>query len=108
MHNPFEILEARLNSIENLILDLKKPSIQFAPKDNPEPFLTVDGVASLLDIAKPTVYTKHSKGELPGGYKRGKRLYFDRETILNWIKEGHQKSKVEIEADAEAFLNSKK
>ena len=108
MQNPFEIIEARLNKIENLILNLKQPEVPFEPKDKPEPFLTVDGVAELLDIAKPTVYTKHSKGELPGGYKRGKRLYFDRETILNWIKGGIQRSKAEVEAEAEAFLNSKK
>lgn len=108
MTNPFEVIDARLTNIESLLLDLKHPSIPLEPKDKPKPFLTVDGVASLLDIAKATVYTKHSKGELPGGSKRGKRLYFDRETILNWIKEGHQKTNAEIEQEAESFLNSKK
>lgn len=108
MTNPFELINDRFDKLEKLILDNNRPAIALEPQDKPRPFLTVDGVAELLDIAKPTVYTKHSKGELPGGYKRGKRLYFDREIILNWIKQGSQKSKVEIEADAEAFLNSKK
>lgn len=108
MNNPFEIIDARLSNIENLILDLKHPSIPLQPKDAPQPFLTVDGVAELLDIAKPTVYTKHSKGELPGGCKRGKRLYFQRDILIDWLKEGSQKSNSEIREEAESYLNSKK
>ncbi|MDC6366925.1 MULTISPECIES: helix-turn-helix transcriptional regulator [Flavobacteriaceae] len=112
MNNPFELIEDRFNArfdkLEKLILDNNRPAITLEPRDKPRPFFTTDGLAEFLGVVKPTIYTKHSKGELPGGFKRGKRLYFDRETILNWIKEGHQKSKVEIEAEAEAFLNSKK
>ena len=79
------------------------------PTDQPEQLLTIDEVATLLHLTKPTVYSKVSKNELPGVCKRGKRLYFDRQTIINWIKQGRKKSNAEIDREAEAYLlNNKK
>jgi len=79
------------------------------PTDQPEQLLTIDEVATLLHLTKPTVYSKVSKNELPGVCKQGKRLYFDRQTIIDWIKQGRKKSNAEIEAEAKAYLlNNKK
>lgn len=108
MTNPYELIDARFDRLEKLILDTNRPVIALEPQHEPQPFFTTDELADFLGIVKATVYTKNSKRELPGGFKRGKRLYFDRQIILDWIKQGSQKSKVEIEADTEAFLNSKK
>jgi excisionase family DNA binding protein len=66
--------------------------------------LTIDEVATLLHLKKPTVYSKVSRGELPGVCKQGKRLYFDRQTIIDWIKQGRKKSNAEIEQEAEGYL----
>ena len=77
--------------------------------DQPEQLLTIDEVATLLHLTKPTVYSKVSKNELPGVCKQGKRLYFDHQTIIDWIKQGRKKSNAEIEAEAKAYLlNNKK
>ncbi len=109
MNNPFEVIEARLSSIENLILDLKHKPQTVEPTDQPEQPLIIDEVATLLHLTKPTVYSKVSKNELPGVCKQGKRLYFDRQTIIDWIKQGRKKSNAEIEQEAEAYLlNNKK
>ncbi len=109
MNNPFEVIEARLSSIENLILDLKHQPIQVETTNQQKQLLTIDEVVELLHLTKPTVYSKHSKGELPGVCKRGKRLYFQRDIIINWIKDGRKKSNAEIEAEAGAYLlNNKK
>ena len=79
------------------------------PTDQPEQLLTIDEVATLLHLTKPTLYSKVSKNELPGVCKQGKRLYFDRQTIIDWIKQGRKKSNAEIEQEAEAYLlNNKK
>jgi hypothetical protein len=40
--------------------------------------------------------------------KRGKRLYFFRAELMDYIKEGRKKSNAEIEAEAEAYLSNKK
>ena len=76
--------------------------------DQPEQLLTIDEVATLLHLTKPTVYSKVSKNELPGVCKQGKRLYFDHQTIIDWIKQGRKKSNAEIEAEAKAYLSNNK
>ncbi len=79
------------------------------PTGQPEQLLTIDEVSTLLHLTKPTVYSKVSKNELPGVCKQGKRLYFDRQTIIDWIKQGRKKSNAEIEQEAKAYLlNNKK
>lgn len=76
--------------------------------DQTEQLLTIDEVATLLHLRKPTVYSKVSKNELPGVCKQGKRLYFDRQTIIDWIKQGRKKSNAEIEQEAKAYLSNNK
>src|SRR5574344_438860 len=69
-----------------------------------EELLTIDEIAELLHLAKATVYTKVSKNELPGVCKNGKRLYFDRQIIIDWIKQGRKKSNAEIKQGYKAYL----
>ena len=107
MNNPFEVIEARLSSIENLILDLKHNPLRVEPTEHPEQLLTIQQAAELLSLTVPTLYSKVSKGELPV-MKRSKRLYFSRTELTEYIKEGRKKSNAEIEAEAEAYLTDKK
>ena len=76
--------------------------------EQPEQLLTIQEAANLLHLTVPTIYTKHSKGELPNVCKRGKRLYFSKQSLLDWVKEGRKKSSAEIDAEAEAYLSNKK
>ncbi|MEO0508139.1 MAG: helix-turn-helix domain-containing protein [Bacteroidota bacterium] len=108
MNNPFEILFMKMDKLEKLILENNQPVVNLEPENKPLPHFTTDGLADFLHITKPTVYSKHSKGELPGAFKRGKRLYFDRQIILDWLKEERTKSSVEIKKEAEEFLTSQK
>ena len=108
MNNPFEVIEARLSSIENLILDLKHKPTKVEPTDQPEQLLTIQEAAEFLSLTVPTMYSKVSKGELPV-MKRSKRLYFSRTELLEYLKDGRKKSNAEIEAEAKAYLlNNKK
>jgi excisionase family DNA binding protein len=78
------------------------------PTDQPEQLLTIQAAAEFLSLTVPTMYSKVSKGELPV-MKRGKRLYFSRTELMEYIKEGRKKSTAEIEAEAKAYLlNNKK
>lgn len=57
---------------------------------------------------KPTWYSKISRNEVPH-YKRGKKVYFLKSEIDEWLKQGKCKSNAEIEAEAKAYLlNNKK
>ena len=107
MNNPFEVIEARLSSIENLILDLKHSPLRVEPTEHPEQLLSIQQAAEFLSLSVPTLYSKVSKGELPV-MKQGKRLYFSRTELMEYIKEGRKKTNAEIEAEAEAYLSDKK
>lgn len=101
MKNPFEVIEARLCSIENLILDLKHKPIQVEPTDK---LLTIDEASEFLSLAKQTLYGLTSKGEIPH-IKRSKRLYFTKVDLLEYLREGRVKSNSEIKADVLKNLN---
>ena len=108
MNNPFEVIEARLSSIENLILDLKHQPTKVEPTDQPEQLLTIQEAAEFLSLTVPTMYSKVSKREIPC-MKRSKRLYFSRTELLEYLKDGRKKSNAEIEQEAKAYLlNNKK
>lgn len=101
-----------IEDLQTVIIDcvnscLKNNTQESKPTtEQPEQLLTVQEAANLLHLTVPTIYSKHSKGELPGVCKRGKRLYFSKQSLIEWIKEGRKKSNAEIEQEAEAYLSN--
>ena len=63
--------------------------------------------SKILKLAVPTIYSKVSKGELPY-YKNGKFLLFNKNELMEYIKQGRRKTDAEIEAEADAYLYNKK
>jgi excisionase family DNA binding protein len=86
---------------------LKAVGNEQTPTDQPEQLLTIQEAAEFLRLTVPTMYSKVSKGELPV-MKRGKRLYFSRNELLEYLKEGRKKSNAEIEQEAKAYLSNNK
>lgn len=107
MNNPFDVIEARLSSIENLILDLKHDPKQVETTEQPERLLTVQEAAHFLNLTAATIYSKVSKGELPV-MKRSKRLYFSSAELMAYLKEGRKRSNAEIELEADTYLSKNK
>lgn len=103
MNNPFEVIETRLSSIENLILDLKHQPKQGASNEDSEQLLTVQGAAQFLNLTVPTIYSKVSKGEIPF-MKRSKRLYFSKQELTDYVKKGRKKTNDEVLAEANTYL----
>jgi len=66
-------------------------------------FLTIKEASSLLHLSVPTLYSLVSKGLIPN-YKKQKRLYFSKNELYNYIKEGRRKSIYEIETEAHNYL----
>lgn len=79
----------------------------FTHPDRTEQLLTVQEAAEFLSLTVPTLYSKVSKRELPF-MKRDKRLYFSRAELMQYLKEGRNKTVVEIEQEAEMYLSNKK
>ena len=73
-----------------------------------EQLLTIKEAASLLHLSVSTLYSKNSRGELPNVCKQGKRLYFSKQSLIDWVKEGRNKSSSEIEQEADAYLSNKR
>lgn len=107
MNNPFDVIEARLKGIEDLILDLKHQPTQVNLNERPEQLLTVQEAAKFLNLTVPTIYSKVSRAELPV-MKQGKRLYFSSIELMQYLKTGRKKTNAEIEAKANEYLQSKK
>ena len=106
----FDQLPQAVTMLTKEVSELKRLFIEKQdqlPTDHPEQLLTIQQAAEFLSLSVPTLYTKVSKGELPV-MKQGKRLYFSRTELMEYIKEGRKKTNAEIEAEAEAYLSDKK
>ncbi len=105
--NPFEAIDKRLSSIENLLFDLtqnKKPVISLPEISD---LLTIKEAADFLHLTVATCYTKVSRRELPV-MKKTRRLYFSKADLIKWLQQGRRKTNEEIEQQATDYLTSKK
>lgn len=94
------MLTKEVSELKRLIISKQEqPSV-----DDSEQLLTIQQASALLHLSVPTLYSKHSKGELPGVCKRGKRLYFSRTELIEYIKAGRIQSNAEIEAEADNYI----
>ena len=60
--------------------------------DHNSSFLDVNQAADFLGIAKATLYGKCCNLLIPH-FKKGKKLYFDKVELLEWLKSGKRKCK---------------
>ena len=107
MSNPFEIIDARLSNIENLLIDLKHSKNEYHPES--DQLLTIKEAADFLHLSVPTIYGYVSRNEIPFSKRlNSKRLWFSKEELTNWIKEGRKKTLYEINSEASTYLKKKK
>lgn len=108
MQNPFESITERLQIIEGLLYALAERQTE-RPENSgsPDDLLTIEQAAEFLHLSKPTIYSKCSRNELPY-MKRGKRLYFLREQLMEYIKAGQHETKRELTENANEFLKKRK
>jgi excisionase family DNA binding protein len=52
------------------------------------PLMTADELASWLHCSRRAVYDRVYRGQLPGMVRVGRRLYFLRESVLAFLREG--------------------
>ncbi|HEY5746080.1 MAG TPA: helix-turn-helix domain-containing protein [Chryseolinea sp.] len=101
MTNPFETIESRLTSIESLLLDLTQfrsdNSVSKGPAE--EEILNVKQASEFLDLATPTIYALTSNRILPHS-KRGKKLYFSKSELMQWVLSGKRSTVKELKAKA--------
>ena len=64
-----------------------------------EEIINVSQAAAFLHLSVATLYTKVSCREVPFS-KRGKRLYFRRSELEEWVRQGRKETVSEIEQEA--------
>jgi hypothetical protein len=70
----------------------------------------IGGIAlaqEVTGLARPTIYGLVAQSKIPC-MKQGKKLYFSKQELTNWIRQGRRKTIADIEAEAESYLCEKK
>ena len=97
IQNPFETLCAQLSRIEALVLELKTEIAghKSTGEHNDEGVYLAMEVTGL---AKKTIYNLVSRRKIPH-YKKGGRLYFDKQELTEWKRSGKHLALNEIGQD---------
>ena len=95
-------LVSEITNLKDVIQDLNK---ERAPE--PDELMTIEQAGEFLHLTVPTIYNKVSRNEIPY-MKRGKRLYFSREKLMDFLKSGSNKMSTEIEKEVNEYLSKKK
>lgn len=92
----------------NAKMDIIMMSLQSAkPDDQQSDLLVIKDAAKFLNLSVPTLYGKVRRREIPH-MKQGKRLYFSRKELTDYIKSGKVLSDREIEEQTNNFLSNSK
>jgi len=113
INNYINMLKLNFDSLPQVVQELNEKidhitKLLESPKqvENPNQLLTVQDAANFLNLSVSTIYNKVNKRELPA-MKKGRRLYFSRTELLNYIKSGKILSDREINEQANNFLSKK-
>ena len=83
-------------------------SVPFVPVvKEEEDIIDFDEALKLTGYAKPTLYAKTGKGEIPH-FKKGRKLFFKRSELVQWIEEGRRKTKQDLDELAKSYLSKTK
>jgi len=79
----------------------------YGEKDKQDEIGGIHLAIEITGLAKPTIYGLVSERKIPHS-KQGKRLYFSRQELLDWLKQGKRKTQAEIAIEAENYGQKEK
>lgn len=101
------IAKAIANQVANQLANQVAPLFNTEKSEPKDKLLNIDEACQVLHLEKPTVYSKVSRGELPH-MKKGKRLYFSKAALLEYIHSGRVKTNEELQECALDYLSIKR
>lgn len=101
------LAKAIANQVASQLANQVAPLLYIEKSQPQDRLLNIDEACELLQLEKPTVYSKVSRGELPH-IKKAKRLYFSRQSLLDYIHSGRVKTNEELQNSALDYLNIKR
>lgn len=82
-------LHQKLDILQDLLMESRQPLPQSAE------LMTISQAAEFLNLSVQTLYGKVCHREIPVS-KKGKRLYFYKSELEDWIKSGKKKTMAEL------------
>src|SRR5436190_2220623 len=96
MENPFELLIEKIDRLEKAVERLSASSnINDASSNRNDEFMNIEQVANFVGLSKDTIYGLTHKKLIPH-FKTGKKLYFNKAEIADWISSKRVKTNQEI------------
>lgn len=104
----FETLPKAVTELQRSVNNIERLLLEKSNENNPDSdkLLTIQQAAEFLSLSVPTIYSKVNRAEIPVS-KKGKRLYFSKHDLIDWIKTGRKKTFAEISDEAETYLKKK-
>lgn len=108
MHNILYI-PISINELESLVYNVVRKAllectVQNAMHTETDQFLTIKQASELIFLKVSTIYGLVHRAEIPV-CKTGKRLYFSKKELTEWVKTGKRKTNSELETEANIYIN---
>ncbi len=103
MENPFELILNKLNTIENLLRIVKKDDNITVPIAE---VFNLNQAAEYVSLSKSAIYKKTSERNIPH-FKQGKKLFFKRSELDDWLTQNRISTHAEIEQMASEYIRRK-
>jgi excisionase family DNA binding protein len=97
-----ELIESRIRKVI-----AEQPLFPKVTAPAPDEVMNTKQAASFLSLSEPTIYTLASKRAIPC-MKKGKRLYFSRAALVEWLKEGQRLNPLQQEELTDTYLQQQK
>lgn len=95
----FDKIPIMINKLHDKLEHLEKLILRISiTEENKDELLNVGEASKLLNLSVATIYSKICKKEIPF-YKKGKRVYFYKYELIEWIKLGRVKTYKEMKND---------
>ena len=98
-----EVTKEALLAFANQLRQEKTANEVMASSSQEEELLSFEEMCEFLGIAKSTGYQRISRAEIPH-FKKGRRLYFRKSELVEYIESGRRKTRKELEEAAKEYL----
>jgi excisionase family DNA binding protein len=103
----FEQLPQAVSSLHEKLDKIEKLLLQNEHAEEKDELLNIVQAAQFLNLTTATIYGKVCRKEIPVN-KQGKRLYFYKSELAEWIKSGRQRTSAELQQEAKQYLSLKR
>lgn len=102
-----EFFLEKLDEILGRIASIEKKMQKEGGTEMTDEPITIKEVSRLINLSVSTIYSKVSRNEIPVN-KVGKKLYFYRSELEQWIRSGRIRTALEVRTDIERQFKSKR